>query len=147
MIAIHRRPGTSSQAGFTLIELMIAIIVITVGILGISGGMATMMRRQDDTAMRADMAALADSKFEDLRGIAGAIPRTADTMQLVPGGSVNAPTAGYNDVISERGRNYVRLWAVTVGVGGARQVILRIQPQVAGPSAPPARDFVTLITM
>jgi prepilin-type N-terminal cleavage/methylation domain-containing protein len=147
MIKLRRCRVSSGQAGFTLIELMLAIIVITVGILGVSGGMATMMRRQDDTAMRADMAAVADSKFEDLRGIAGAIPRTADTMALVPGGSIAAATAGYNDVISERGRNYVRLWVVTVGVGGARQVILRVQPQVAGPSAPPARDFVTLITM
>jgi prepilin-type N-terminal cleavage/methylation domain-containing protein len=147
MIDLRQHPRSSREAGFTLVELIIAIMVITVGVLGISGGMATMMRRQDNTAMRADMAAVADSKFEDLRGIAGAIPRTVDTLALVPGGSVAAATAGYNDVISERGRNYVRLWAVTVGVGGARQVILRVQPQVAGPTAPPARDFVTLITM
>jgi prepilin-type N-terminal cleavage/methylation domain-containing protein len=142
-----RRRQPSGQSGFTLIELILAIVVITVGILGISGGMATMMRRQDDTAVRADMAALADTKFEELRAIAGAIPRTVDTMALVPGGSVTVATAGYNDVVPERGRSYVRLWVVTVGVGGARQVILRIRPQTAGPSGPPARDFVTLITM
>jgi prepilin-type N-terminal cleavage/methylation domain-containing protein len=142
-----RQRELSTQGGFTLIELMIAIIVITVGILGISGSMATMMRRQDGTASRADMAAVADSKFEDLRGFAGAIPRTVDTLQLVPGGSVTVATAGYNDVATARGRNYVRLWSVTVGVGGARQVILRVRPQVTTPSSPPARDFVTLITM
>jgi prepilin-type N-terminal cleavage/methylation domain-containing protein len=147
MSDIRGQHSAGSQGGFTLIELMIAIIVITVGILGISGGMATMMRRQEGTASRADMATVADSKFDDLRSFAGAQARTADTMQLVPGGSITVTTAGYNDVVTERGRTYTRRWAVTVGVGGARQVILRVVPQATASSTPVAKDFVTLITM
>jgi prepilin-type N-terminal cleavage/methylation domain-containing protein len=140
----RRRAG---EGGFTLIELMIAIVVIVVGVLGISSSMATMTRTQDITAARADMAALADNKFEQLRGFAGAVNRTADTLQLVPGGSITVATAGYNDVVTERGRTYVRMWLVTAGVGGTRNVTLRIQPQVATTRTPMSRDFHTLITM
>jgi prepilin-type N-terminal cleavage/methylation domain-containing protein len=147
MSDMRLRRSPNLERGFTLIELMIAIIVITVGILGISGGMATMMRRQEATASRSDMATVADSKFEDLRSFAGAQVRTADTMQLVPGGSITVTTAGYNDVVTERGRTYTRRWAVTVGVGGARQVILRVVPQATASSTPVEKDFVTLITM
>jgi prepilin-type N-terminal cleavage/methylation domain-containing protein len=135
------------QGGFTLIELMIAIIVITVGILGISGSMAAVIRRQEATGDRSDMASLANNKFEDLRGYAGAVARTADTLQLVPGGSITVATAGYNDVVTERGRTYTRLWAVTAGVGGTRKVTLRIQPQVADRWTPSEHTFYTLITM
>ena len=83
-VPMHSR--CQSEAGFTLVELMIAIVVIVIGVAGMSSVTATTIRQQDVTAARTDMAALADNKFEELRGIAGAVQRTADTVQLVPGG-------------------------------------------------------------
>jgi prepilin-type N-terminal cleavage/methylation domain-containing protein len=147
MSGLLQRGPAGAQRGFTLIELMLAIIVITIGVLGITTGMATMIRQQDATASRADMAALADSKFEDLRNFAGAAARTADTLQLVPGGSLTVATANYNDAVTLGGRTYLRRWLVVAGVGGTRQVTLRIEPQVVTRGSPVARDFVTLITM
>jgi prepilin-type N-terminal cleavage/methylation domain-containing protein len=136
-----------SEDGFTLVELLIAIMVITVGVIGISSTTATMIRYQDMSAARTDMAALADSKFEQLRGFASARALvTADTSQLTPGGNLAAAVAGYNDVVTERGRTYTRRWLVTVGVGTTRNVTIRITPQ-AGPRAPQSKDFQTLITM
>ncbi len=140
-------PRARSDAGFTLIELMIAIVVVVIGVLGMSSVTATSIRQQDLSAARTDMAALADNKFEELRGIAGAVARTADTMQLVPGGSLTVATANYNDAVTERGRTYTRLWVVTTGVGGTRAVTIRITPPVTGPRAPQPKDFQTLITM
>jgi hypothetical protein len=93
------------------------------------------------------MAALADNKFEDLRGFAGAVARTADTMQLVPGGNLAASVANYNDAVTERGRTYTRRWIVTAGVGGTRSVTVRIIPPAMGPRTPQSKDFHTLITM
>jgi prepilin-type N-terminal cleavage/methylation domain-containing protein len=136
-----------SEEGFTLVELMIAIMVITIGVIGISSTTATMIRYQDLSAARTDMASLADNKFEQLRGFASARALvTADTSQLTPGGSLTVATAGYNDVVTERGRTYTRRWLVTIGVGTARNVTIRITPQV-GSRAPQSKDFNTLITM
>ena len=140
-------PQRQSEAGFTLIELMIAIFVIVIGVLAMSSVTATTIRQQDVTAARTDMAALADNKFEELRGFAGAIARTADTMQLVPGGDLNAAVANHNDVVTERGRAYTRRWLVTAGVGGTRNVTIRIIPPAMGPRTPQTKDFHTLITM
>ena len=137
----------SSEDGFTLVELMIAIIVIVVGVVGISSTTVMVTRQQDLNAARIDMAALADNKFEQLRGFAGARALTADTLQLVPGGSLTVATANYNDAVTERGRTYTRLWVVTAGVGATRNVTIRITP-VAGPRVPAtSKDFHTLITM
>jgi prepilin-type N-terminal cleavage/methylation domain-containing protein len=140
-------PRCRSEEGFTLIELMIAIVVVVVGVLGMSSVTATTIRHQDLSAARTDMAALADNKFEELRGFAGAVARTADTLQLVPGGSLTVSTANYNDAVTERGRTYTRRWVVTAGVGGTRNVTIRIIPPVTGPRAPQSKDFHTLITM
>jgi prepilin-type N-terminal cleavage/methylation domain-containing protein len=136
-----------SESGFTLVELMIAIVVIVIGVFGMASLSVTMTRNQDRSAARTDMAALADNKFEELRGFASARALvTADTAQLTPGGSLTVATAGYNDVVVERGRTYTRRWVVTIGVGATRDVTVRITPQT-GSSLPASRDFQTLIVM
>jgi prepilin-type N-terminal cleavage/methylation domain-containing protein len=135
------------EAGFTLVELMIAIVVIVIGVLGMSSVTASSIRQQDLTAARTDMAALADNKFEELRGFAGAVARTADTMQLVVGGNLAANVANYNDAVTERGRTYTRRWIVTAGVGGTRNVTVRIIPPAVGTRTVQSKDFHSLITM
>ena len=147
MSQVRKPPRAQSEVGFTLIELMIAIVVIVIGVLAMSSVTATTIRQQDVSAARTDMAALADNKFEDLRGFAGAVVRTADTMQLVPGGNLAANVANYNDAVTERGRTYTRRWIVTAGVGGTRDVTIRIIPPAMGPRTPQSKDFFSLITM
>jgi Tfp pilus assembly protein PilV len=142
----HSQPATrvGARGGFTLIELMLAIIVVVVGLLGIVSTMASMTRYQDLSAARTDMAALADNKFEQLR--AAAATKTADTLQLAIGGSLTVATAPFTDTVTERGRTYVRLWTVAAGVGGSLDLTLRIQPQVDDRRTPRLLDFYTLIT-
>jgi prepilin-type N-terminal cleavage/methylation domain-containing protein len=133
------------ESGFTLIELMLSIIVLVVGILGLASTMASMTRYQDLSASRADMTALADNRFEQLR--VAASYRTADTLQLVVGGSLTTPTAPYTATVMERGRSYVLTWEVVAGPGGTRNVTLRVQPLVDDVRTPARLDFATLIQM
>jgi prepilin-type N-terminal cleavage/methylation domain-containing protein len=140
----RERPAAGDpESGFTLIELMLSIIVLVVGILGLASTMASMTRYQDLSASRADMTALADNKFEQLR--AAASTRHADTVQLAVGGSLTVATAPHTDVVTERGRTYIRLWVVVPGPGGTRNMTLRIQPQVDDARTPARVDFSTLI--
>jgi prepilin-type N-terminal cleavage/methylation domain-containing protein len=136
-------PAGRSEAGFTLVEMMIAIIVLTVGLLGLASTMASMTRFQDLSAVKADMTALGDHKIEQLR--VAATYMTPDTMQLVIGGSLMAPAALHVDTLVERGRTFIRLWEVQAGPGGARQVTVRVRPQVDDARTPARLDFSTLI--
>jgi Tfp pilus assembly protein PilE len=136
-------PPARNEAGFTLVELMLGLIVLVIGLLGMASTMATMIRYQDLSAAHADMTALGDHKIEQLR--VAATYMTADTMQLVAGGSVTVPTAQHVDTVVERGRTFIRLWAVAAGPGGSRQVTLRVRPQVDDVRTPSQIDFSTLI--
>jgi type II secretory pathway pseudopilin PulG len=132
-----------AESGFTLVELMLGIIVLVIGVLGLASTMMSMTRFQDLSAAHADMTALGDHKIEQLR--VAATYMTADTMQLVVGGSLTVPTAQHVDTLVERGRTYLRLWQVQDGPGGTRQVTLRVQPLVDDVRTPARLDFTTLI--
>jgi prepilin-type N-terminal cleavage/methylation domain-containing protein len=137
------RPGPS-EAGFTLIELMISIIVLSVGLLGLASAMASMTRFQELANARAEMSFIAEGKFEQLRHAAS--NRTIDTLQLATGGSLVAPSEYHADTtVGRAGRCYARLWQVVPGPGGTRDVTLRIQPLVDEPRTPARLDFKTLI--
>ncbi|HYF38718.1 MAG TPA: prepilin-type N-terminal cleavage/methylation domain-containing protein [Gemmatimonadales bacterium] len=136
-------PAIQGDGGFTLVEMMIAMIVLVVGLLGMASTMATTTRYQDLAAVHADMTALGDHKIEQLR--VAATYMTPDTMQLVIGGSLTAPTALHVDTLVERGRTFIRLWEVQAGPGGSRQVTVRVRPQVDDARTPAQLDFNTLI--
>jgi Tfp pilus assembly protein PilV len=136
-------PAARTEGGFTLVELMLGIIVLVVGLLGMASTMASMIRFQDLSAVHADMTALGDHKIEQLRVAANYM--TADTMQLVVGGSLTVPAAPYADSLVERGRTIIRLWQVQAGPAGARQVTVRVRPQVDDARTPSQLDFSTLI--
>ena len=133
------------ETGFTLIELMLAIIVLSVGILGLASAAASMSTYQDLSAAHADMTALADNRIEQLRTAASY--RTTDTLQLVPGGNLTTPTAPYTATVMERGRSYVLTWVVVAGPGGTRNVTLRVRPLLDDARTPARLDFSTLIQM
>jgi prepilin-type N-terminal cleavage/methylation domain-containing protein len=145
MTSPRTTPVRAPQAGFTLVELMIAIIVLVVGVLGLASTMVSMTRYQALGISHADMTALGDHKLEQLR--VAATYSTADTMQLVIGGSLTVPTAQHVDTLIERGRTYVRLWQVQAGPGGTREVLLRVQPLVDDVRTPAQLNFTTLIQM
>ena len=132
-----------ASAGFTIVELLIALVVLAVGLLAVGSGMAGVTRRQDLATSRAEMLDLAEAKLEQLR--AAAISGTPDTMQLEIGGSTTSPQAAHADTAMGRGRSYVRLWGVTAGPSDARRVTLRVRPMRDDPRTPAQLDVTTLI--
>jgi Tfp pilus assembly protein PilV len=134
------QPAARTEAGFTLVELMLGLIVLTIGLLGMASTMVSMTRYQDLSTVHADMTALGDHKIEQLR-----VAATFDAAQLAIGGHLTNPTTQYVDTLTERGRVFIRLWQVQAGPGGARQVTVRVRPQVDDARTPAQLDFNTLI--
>ena len=127
-----------------LIELMIAIVLLSVGLLGLASLTLSVMRLEELASNRNEMVLLADSKLEELR--AAARTGSADTLQLAVGGSMTTPTAMHVDTVtSAHGVPFVRLWEVTDGPAGSRLVTVRIQSVLQNGRSPKFIDFSTLI--
>lgn len=138
------RARRRDRRGFSLPELMVAIMILTVGLLGLAASMASMMRYQDLASNRAEMAGLGDSKIEQLRG-AGST-KSADTLQLAIGGSLTSSVSLHADTVTTlRGRVYYRRWAVRAGPAGTRVVELRVAPQLNDLRTPANVDVSSII--
>jgi prepilin-type N-terminal cleavage/methylation domain-containing protein len=132
------------ESGFTLVEMLIVIIVLSIGLVGLASAMVSMTQYQLLAASRAEMTQLADSKLEQLGGAAAAA--NGDTIQLKIGGSLTTAAAPHTSTATgSSGRTYVMLWTVAAGPGTSRDVVLRIKPQVDVPQTPAKLDFSTLI--
>ncbi|MGH7625504.1 MAG: type IV pilus modification PilV family protein [Gemmatimonadaceae bacterium] len=64
--AKRRRPPRARQ-GFTIIELMIAIVVLSIGVLGLAGTSAMVSRMIGGAAQQTIAANVAASRFEKMR--------------------------------------------------------------------------------
>ncbi|HUF30238.1 MAG TPA: prepilin-type N-terminal cleavage/methylation domain-containing protein [Gemmatimonadaceae bacterium] len=134
------------RAGFTLVELLVAILILSIGLVGLASTMAAMTRWQMLSASRAEMTLLADGKLERLRA-AGAV-LSPDTAELRIGGSVDTPADPHTDiVVGPSSRRFVLLWSVAAGPATTRDVRLRVRPEVDVPQTPAKLDFATLIAL
>lgn len=125
--AAGRRVRRPQRAGFTIVEVVVALVVLTIGLLASASVMGSVTVRQMRSTSRIEMMTVADSKLEHLRIIAAT--RTADTLQLKVGGSITTPTGVYTEVATTpAGRQYRTQWAVTAGPVGTRVVTLRVVP-------------------
>lgn len=137
---------TEREAGFTLAELMVAVLLLVVGVLGLASLMATATVRQTRATVLTEMTTIAESKLEEMR--AYALYKSADTVQVSLGGSLTTSEAShYDNVTSPVGRQYVRRWLIAAAVAGTRQVTLRIAPVQTTRHTLPAMDFQTLLVV
>ena len=116
-----------TTAGFTVAELLVAMVILTVGILGQAGVMANITLRQHRSTVRMEMTQAAESKLEELRsyGMLG----SADSAEVTLGGSLVTSEANHSDVIAAAsGRGYVRRWEVAAGPSETRAVALSVVP-------------------
>ena len=99
-MTVHR------QAGFTLIEALIAMLVLAFGLLAVAGLQTTLAHNSDVAKQRTEATRLAQAKIEDLRGYqqlpaASGIPAYADIAT-----DNDAPATTTNT-------SYARSWTVT----------------------------------
>lgn len=142
----HRKAGRES--GFALIEVMFAIVILAVGLLGLAALMASLNGTTTQSRYLGTEVMLASEKLEDLNQLPTAL--------LVTGGSLDpkAPAAGYNDVVQISSDNgtvldytggvtpaspntsdlitFQRLWIVEtgiVGLGNTKRITVLVIPQ------------------
>ena len=62
-----RTTGRANRRGFTLVELMIAVVLLSVGMLALAGSAAMVVRSMTTATMRTRAATLAASRLDELR--------------------------------------------------------------------------------
>lgn len=87
----HRK--VRRQNGFALIEVMIAITILAVGLLGLAALLAQLSGTTTQSRYLGAEVMLASEKLEDLN------QRTASDPVLASGGDLVANTPGYNDTV------------------------------------------------
>ncbi len=78
-----RPAGMRQQHGFTLFEVLIAIVILSIGLLGLAGLQATSLRNNQDALMRSQEALLAYDMIDRMRA----------NMPAVTAGDYHLPTA------------------------------------------------------
>ncbi|HEX4451290.1 MAG TPA: prepilin-type N-terminal cleavage/methylation domain-containing protein [Kofleriaceae bacterium] len=94
-----------SQAGFTMIEVLIAMTLTALAILGIMALYTTNMRASGFTRHQTEASVLAESKIEDIRSLPAASPPVGSPETNI--GPLGATTTGI----------FKRVWTETIGVG------------------------------
>lgn len=116
-------------AGFSLIECMFAIVILTIGLLAVAALSSVAVKREVFAYKTSETSTLAASKIEEIK--AGA---------LVVGGSLTSDVIGYSDIPTFE---YSRRWQIVDGPSGTKQVTVKVFPQM-GKEAKTAQ-IVTLI--
>jgi prepilin-type N-terminal cleavage/methylation domain-containing protein len=143
------RTTSRKRAGFTLIELMMAIVMLSFGLLGMAGLMVSSTQVQQLSTTRSQMTLVAESKLEELRSYGmTAATDTALRARLNVGGSLVAPAAGYADSAqAPGGRWYYRRWQISNDIAGMRRVNLRIVPTYDDKYVSRQVQFTTLVAL
>jgi prepilin-type N-terminal cleavage/methylation domain-containing protein len=138
----------ASRNGFTLVELMIAIMVMSVGLLGMGSVMGSSAQLQSLSTTRTEMTMAVENKMEELRMFAATPSTSPLRLRVAPGGNLVAPIAGYSDSTqSLTGRWYKRRWLIQNGVAGTRQVTIRAVPSGSQRHAVRSLDFASLLAL
>jgi type IV pilus modification protein PilV len=94
------RPLTpASRAGFTIVEVLVAILILSVGMLALAGTAAVVVRQTGSAARQTMAAAHAQSRFEQLRASpCAAMAGGADTLRGIVTAWTVTPVVRANDV-------------------------------------------------
>ena len=142
------RTTSRKRAGFTLVELMMAIVMLSFGLLGMAGLMVSSTQVQQLSTTRSQMTLVAESKLEELRSYGQTAAADPLRVRLNVGGSVAAPVAGYADSAqAPGGRWYYRRWQIVNDIAGTRRVNLRVVPRYDDKYVPRQAQFTTLVAL
>ena len=146
---MRRRRGLARpRKGFSLVELVIALMLLTFGLLSLASAMASTIVGQRASSSRNELGVLAEAKLEELRGYGSTIATDPLRANLVIGGSVTTSTANYVDTVTTAdNRAYIRRWAISAGVAGTRRVTIRVGAQVRQRSERQYESYTSLIAL
>lgn len=148
MNAYMMQTPRTSRRGFTVIELMVAVMVISVGLLGMGSVMGSSSRLQMLALSRTEMTTAAENKVEELRVYGLTKASSPLRVAIAVGGGLVAPVAGYSDSTqSLSGRWYYRRWQIQPGVAGTRQLTVRVVPAGAMRDVVRRLDFPSLLAV
>ena len=143
------RTVPSNRDGFTLVELMMAVVMLSFGLLGMAGLMVSSTQVQQLSTSRSQMTSVAESKLEELRSYGMTAATDPLRARLNVGGSLVAPVANYADSAQApgSGRWFYRRWQVSNDIAGMRRVNLRIVPRYDDRYTPRQVQFTTLVAL
>jgi len=117
---IRRTPGKKSRAGFTIVELIVAMVVFAVGVLGLAATAASVTQLMGGATRQTIAANIAQSRLEKLRASPCAtLTSGADTTRgVVSTWTVQAVTRGVNItetvIFPTKGGNRTRTYKTTL---------------------------------
>jgi prepilin-type N-terminal cleavage/methylation domain-containing protein len=142
------RKNLKNRSGFTLVELMMAIVMLSFGLLGLAGLMVSSTQVQQLSTTRSQMTLVAESKLEELRSYGMTAATDPLRARLNVGGSMAAAMANYADSAqAPGGRWYYRRWQVVNDIAGIRRVNLRIVPKYDDKYVARQIQFTTLVAL
>ena len=146
---MRRRRGLNRQRkGFSLVELIIALLMLTFGLLSLASALASSIVSQRLSASRGELTVLAEAKLEELRGIGNTLAADPLRAQLASGGSLAANQAGYADSVQTSDQRwYRRRWQISDGIAGTRRVTVRVAPAVRQRSELRFETYTSLIAL
>jgi prepilin-type N-terminal cleavage/methylation domain-containing protein len=109
-----RRRSPKGEAGFTLVEVLVSTLVLTIGLVGVAGLLTVTVQAQIGARESARSVRLAQEKVDELMKLPFATPA------LSIGGNLDANAANYNDTPVA---GITRRWAVTAGPTDDTRVI------------------------
>jgi prepilin-type N-terminal cleavage/methylation domain-containing protein len=136
----------SDDRGFTVIEVLIAMIILTVALVSMAELMAVTLRLQQLGRNQTSAVRLAQDKIDELMS-----QNWAAAPQLVVGGSLTADQADHFDT-PPTAVNYKRRWVVadgpvdpTVAAGRLRIITVRVIPEVTDTRTYTPTDLTTIV--
>jgi prepilin-type N-terminal cleavage/methylation domain-containing protein len=123
----------SNDRGFTLIEVLVAFVILTVGLVALAEMMAITLRMQQLGRNQTSAMRLAQDKVDEL------MSRNFTFAELAVGGDLNADQANHFDVPAAGNQQYRRRWLVeamnfgdTVQVSVGNPAVVTNTPVPAG---------------
>ena len=110
----------TGQAGFTLIEILVAVTIFTFAVLGLAVGTVSVIRTNQNSHLNAAAINLAQAKLEEVR----AMKNTVFTALACP----TYATSGCSDSPVASGITYTRSWQITANspVAGINKIDVKI---------------------
>jgi hypothetical protein len=132
------------RAGWSLVETTVSMMVGTVALVALAGVMISNSYLHSLSLSRMELTSVGETTLDQLRSHAAL--QTTDTVKLSVGGSLTSNVAYHHQQITTvRSRQYTVRWTVASGVGGTRDVTVRILPSAPRRNEVPFVDMRTLM--